>query len=188
MSASFALSALVAGLATGDCALPGTDCDGNGLQDSCEMANNPLLDCDANLVLDVCDLQGAGLDLDGNGILDVCDCGTVGKPLPHPGPIPNENFGRSVDIEGPRVVVSARDSDAVYVFRQEGDQWVFEAELVSEDQNGDGQPDIQGFFLGWGLRYFFGPPIKSFIERYLGLVFAAGLAVLFLGFWGVQYL
>lgn len=150
MSASFALSALVAGLATGDCALPGTDCDGNGLQDACEMANNPLLDCDANLVLDVCDLQDAGLDLDGNGILDVCDCGTVGKPLPHPGPIPNENFGRSVDIEGPRVVVSARDSDAVYVFRQEGDQWVFEAELVSEDQDGDGQPDIQGFFLGWG--------------------------------------
>ena len=63
MSASFALSALVAGLATGDCALPGTDCDGNGLQDACEMANNPLLDCDANLVLDVCDLQDAGLDL-----------------------------------------------------------------------------------------------------------------------------
>ncbi len=150
MSASCALSALVAGLATGDCALPGTDCDGNGLQDACEMANNPLLDCDANLILDVCDLQDAGLDLDGNGILDVCDCGIVGKPLPHPGPIVGEAFGRNVDIEGPRIVVGARDSDAVYVFRNEGDNWVFESELVSEDQNGDGQPDIQGFFLGWG--------------------------------------
>ena len=44
------------------------------------------------------------------------------------------------------------------------------------------------FFLVCGLLYFFGPPIKSFIERYLGWVFAAGLTVLFLGFWGVQYL
>jgi membrane protein YqaA with SNARE-associated domain len=44
------------------------------------------------------------------------------------------------------------------------------------------------FFLVCGLLYFFGPPIKSFIERYLGWVFAAGLAVLFLGFLGVQYL
>jgi membrane protein YqaA with SNARE-associated domain len=44
------------------------------------------------------------------------------------------------------------------------------------------------FFLVCGLLYFFGPPIKSFIERYLGWVFAAGLIVLFLGFWGIQYL
>ena len=44
------------------------------------------------------------------------------------------------------------------------------------------------FFLVCGLLYFFGPPIKSFIERYLGWVFAAGLAVLFLAFLGVQYL
>ena len=44
------------------------------------------------------------------------------------------------------------------------------------------------FFLVCGLLYFLGPPIKSFIERYLGWVFAAGLAVLFLGFWGVQHL
>ena len=43
------------------------------------------------------------------------------------------------------------------------------------------------FFVVAGLLYFFGPPIKSFIERYLGWVFAAGLAVLFLGFLGVKY-
>ena len=43
-------------------------------------------------------------------------------------------------------------------------------------------------FLVGGVLYFFGPPINSVIERYLGWAFAAGWAVLFLGFLGVQYL
>lgn len=44
------------------------------------------------------------------------------------------------------------------------------------------------FYLVAALLYAFGPPIREFIERRLGLVFAAGLALLIGGFVAVRYI
>ena len=168
MAFSLVLTSFAAA-AFGDCDVPGPDCDGNGLEDSCEIASDPSLDCDqdgildfcfvtefpyedcdVNLVPDVCELSLPGADTDGNGTLDVCDCGLTGLALPHPDPISGESFGRSVAIDGDRIVVGVRDGESCYVFRRDAGVWVFEQELISEDQNGDGSPDITGFALGWG--------------------------------------
>lgn len=43
------------------------------------------------------------------------------------------------------------------------------------------------FYLVAALLYAFGPPIREFIERRLGLVFAGGLALLIGGFVAVRY-
>ena len=65
-------------------------------------------------------------------------------------PSPAKPLVATWTLKVPGLWWGAKDSDAVYVFRKEGNNWVFESELISEDQDGDGQPDIQGFFLGWG--------------------------------------
>lgn len=44
------------------------------------------------------------------------------------------------------------------------------------------------FFIVAALLYKFGTPIRDFIERRLGLVFAAVVILLFLGFYMVRYL
>ena len=129
---------------------PSTDCDQDGFLDFCQTTINPEIDCDANLLPDVCDLEDGGLDEDFNGTLDRCQCGDVGVTLPHPSPIAGECFGRSVDIDGPRIVVGVRDGEACYVYRQEASGWVFEDFLISEDLDNNGVPDVAGFTNGWG--------------------------------------
>ena len=50
------------------------DCDGNGIQDSVEIAADPSLDCNTNGVLDSCDIaSGFSLDSDGSGVPDECE-------------------------------------------------------------------------------------------------------------------
>ncbi|MGI9408246.1 MAG: YqaA family protein [Hyphomicrobiaceae bacterium] len=44
------------------------------------------------------------------------------------------------------------------------------------------------FFLVSGLLYWFGPPIRDFIERRLGLVTTVGIVSLFGGFLAIKYL
>lgn len=52
----------------------GTDCDQNGLVDSCEISANPNLDCDLNGSLDECDIiANPSIDCDNNGFIDVCE-------------------------------------------------------------------------------------------------------------------
>ena len=43
------------------------------------------------------------------------------------------------------------------------------------------------FFMVAGLLYWFGPPIKDFIERYLGILFTIFVILLFGGFVLVRY-
>lgn len=47
------------------------DCDGNGVDDGCDLVSGTATDCDENLRLDACEL--AGNDCNSNGILDICD-------------------------------------------------------------------------------------------------------------------
>jgi membrane protein YqaA with SNARE-associated domain len=44
------------------------------------------------------------------------------------------------------------------------------------------------FFAVALLLYYFGAPIRTFIERWLGWLFLAFIIVLFAGFWGIRYL
>jgi len=57
--------------------LTSPDCNANGLPDECEF------DCNANAVPDSCDLAAdPSLDTNGNGIIDSCECITVPAPTP----------------------------------------------------------------------------------------------------------
>jgi formylglycine-generating enzyme required for sulfatase activity len=61
---------------------PNFDCNGNGLQDSCEIASGAA-DCDSDGALDACEIAaGQETDVDGNGIPDPCqgDCNANGLP------------------------------------------------------------------------------------------------------------
>ncbi len=50
------------------------DCNANGLNDLCEIADFPVLDCDGNSVLDSCDIaSGAVMDCNGNNLPDSCE-------------------------------------------------------------------------------------------------------------------
>ena len=62
------------------------DCDGNGVADSCQIADGSSQDCNSNFVPDVCDIaDGTSNDNNANGVPDECECigdldgdGTVG--------------------------------------------------------------------------------------------------------------
>ena len=57
-----------------------TDCNGNGVIDSCEIASGVATDCNSNGVPDVCEFAaGSATDLNHNGILDGCEL-LVGSP------------------------------------------------------------------------------------------------------------
>lgn len=58
---------------------PMVDCNGNGLNDSCDIRLQPYLDCDHDGVLDQCDGSVDGTDCDANSRADACDL------LLHPG-------------------------------------------------------------------------------------------------------
>lgn len=50
------------------------DCDGNGVDDICQLESAPLLqDCNVNGIIDACEPLGSETDCDGNGVFDSCD-------------------------------------------------------------------------------------------------------------------
>ena len=57
-----------------DTVCSGEDCNGNGVQDVCDIAFGVSPDCNGNGVPDECDVAaGTSLDRDGNGVPDECD-------------------------------------------------------------------------------------------------------------------
>jgi hypothetical protein len=57
-----------------DIANGSSDCDLDGVPDSCELVATPALDCNQNNLLDTCELaaRGASIDCDQNGRIDSC--------------------------------------------------------------------------------------------------------------------
>ncbi len=56
------------------CEMDGNDCNDNVVLDECELANDPGSDCNDNGVLDECEIaSGAVSDCDGNGTPDECE-------------------------------------------------------------------------------------------------------------------
>jgi hypothetical protein len=64
----------------------GSDCDGDGMDDACQVETGASPDCNGNALPDACDLDsGASPDCDGNGVPDECevagfDCNRNGVP------------------------------------------------------------------------------------------------------------
>jgi predicted outer membrane repeat protein len=59
---------------------PESDCNANGLLDSCELGTGTAFDCNANGRLDECDLAAGGFDCDGNGVVDSCELASGAAP------------------------------------------------------------------------------------------------------------
>jgi hypothetical protein len=53
--------------------LPGNDCNGNNVLDSCDIANGSATDCNGNGTPDSCEIAGGAADCNGNGTLDSCE-------------------------------------------------------------------------------------------------------------------
>ena len=61
---------------------PNYDCNGNGIQDSCEIGSGGA-DCDEDGALDACELAaGLETDIDGNGTIDRCQADCNNNALP----------------------------------------------------------------------------------------------------------
>ncbi len=85
----------------------GSDCNGNGESDSCDIYMGVSQDCNANGIPDECDLaSGASDDCNGNGIPDDCDVVTTfAASSGQLSPI-GENTPQSFTIESPPPVLS----------------------------------------------------------------------------------
>ncbi len=54
---------------------PSPDCNGNGVLDSCDIADGTSEDCNGNGIPDECDIAGGtSQDINGNGVPDECEC------------------------------------------------------------------------------------------------------------------
>lgn len=49
------------------------DCNGNGVPDSCDLASGAAADCNNNNLVDECEVFLPGVDCDGNGQVDFCE-------------------------------------------------------------------------------------------------------------------
>jgi hypothetical protein len=59
------------------------DCNGNGLDDECDIASVPSIrDCNNNLILDSCEIASGAADINLNGRLDSCEVDCNGNGLP----------------------------------------------------------------------------------------------------------
>ena len=59
------------------------DCNGNNIDDVCEVADGSAPDCNGNGIPDSCDIAaGAAMDCDGNGVPDSCDPDCNGNGIP----------------------------------------------------------------------------------------------------------
>lgn len=73
------------------------DCNGNGTNDSIEIAGNPALDCDGDGILNSCEIAGGASDCDANGVPDSCQVTTpvAAWGAGTPGTSGNPNYGQS---------------------------------------------------------------------------------------------
>jgi hypothetical protein len=125
--------------------VPGADCNGNNVLDSCDITFGTSDDCDLNGVPDECDIAAApNLDCNLDGILDSC--------VPVPDALLTSTFGftggagDAVAIDGD-VLVAGLPADgplglnagAAIVFKRVGTRWVEEALLLASDGTGNDQ-------------------------------------------------
>ncbi len=118
--------------------------DDNGSNSGSAYVFHGLSDCQPNGVLDTCDItDGMSDDDNGNGVPDeceeVCQANELAKLLPSDGAA-GDYFGDAVAISAATVFIGApydddhgADSGSTYVFRYDGLDWVQEAKLLASD-------------------------------------------------------
>ena len=106
---------------------PGLDCNGNGILDSCDIADFNSDDCDGDGVPDECQMTlDPSLDCNQDLILDSCE-GTLEEILSSP----NSAYGESLDmtsswlaIGSPETTTSGVTAGAVHLYRNIGSRWI----------------------------------------------------------------
>jgi len=153
------------------------DCNGNSVNDACEIAGGSASDCDRNGVPDDCDLlKGAIVDFDGNGVLDTCepDCDADGIP---DGLAISTGSARdcngNLTIDSCEIALGGQDKDA--------DGRLDECEIAAGDFDLTGFVDGADLGALLGLWGFASPPYGD-LDRD-GIVGGGDLAML-LGAWG----
>ena len=58
-----------------------SDCNSNGVPDSCDIASGSAGDCNNDGILNSCEIAAGALDCNGNGIPDTCDVGSGGASI-----------------------------------------------------------------------------------------------------------
>jgi hypothetical protein len=110
------------------------DCDGDGVADETQLANNPSLDCNADGVLDSCQIAAnPDLDWNGDGVLDSCAgggfvycssnpnaIGQVGSLKPQGSPLIADDaftlYGHNLPLSQPAMVIMSRSTNYVNPF------------------------------------------------------------------------
>ena len=127
-----------------------TDCNGNGVPDACEMATGAVADCNGNGISDDCETDcngngvpddcdlafGTSIDANGDGVPNECEC-AVNTLIHAPAPVIGDLFGGAVAISGDRAIVGSpvlSSDPAVFMYRREVGQWVFETALRPSDR------------------------------------------------------
>jgi formylglycine-generating enzyme required for sulfatase activity len=152
------------------------DCDGNGVPDSCDIADGAP-DCNENGVPDACDLaSGFSQDIDANGVPDDCKADCDADGLPDAYELAN-GLDSDCDANG---TIDWCDL-AAGAFDDDGDGRLDVCEYARGDFNLDGfvnGADLAPLLSLWGLS---DPPIGDLDGD--GLIGGADLSIL-LGNWG----
>lgn len=123
----------------GQC-VPTTDCNGNGVLDSCDLLLGSSDDCNSNLIPDECEIADlSSEDCNLNGIPDECEPVVPSQLVSTNGTF-GEEFGHSVGMTESISVIGSPGDDslgnnagAVHVFRRVGTVWVDEIKLTASD-------------------------------------------------------
>jgi len=132
-------------------AVPGGDCNANGITDACDLNEGTSTDCNDNALPDECDIGArTSRDCQPNGIPDECDVATGTSDDCNDDLIPDDcsalrqtlrsdspthKFGQSISVEGDLMLVGDSEvhessAGAAYVFRRMGAHWRQEARLT----------------------------------------------------------
>ena len=120
------------------------DCNGNGIEDACDILTGLAKDCQPNGVPDSCDIaDGTSQDVDGDGVPDECE-GDL-QPCEEQKIVASDGtdgdwFGNAVSIDGDVAIIGAVADDDVadaagsaYIERFDGAGWQEEAKLLASD-------------------------------------------------------
>ncbi|MGE4620412.1 MAG: HYR domain-containing protein, partial [Planctomycetota bacterium] len=123
---------------------PTTDCNSNGIADSCDIAENTCDDCDGNGVPDECQIaDDPSVDCNQDSVLDTCESSLEDILVPTS---TSEGFGNSAEMTetwlalgAPESEISGQDAGAVHVYRNIGSRWVEETILIAPDPDDGAQ-------------------------------------------------
>ncbi len=117
---------------------PTTDCNNNGVLDSCDLSLGTSDDCDQNGIPDECDISaGTQIDCNVNGIPDSCEPSSPAALVPVGGFASTAGVAlrnQYAVIGSPTDSTNGADAGAAHVFRRVGTQWIPDgAPLVASD-------------------------------------------------------